>query len=64
MLRAECGMIWECSAVFNDKESDRLTRRASRLENPRSAQVSPYFVSAPVQQFCDAPGRKSVTSED
>jgi len=50
--------------VFNDKENNRLTRQASRLENPRSAQVSPYGQSAAVQQFCDAPGRKSATSDN
>jgi len=63
MLWAECGMIWECFALFNDKENNCLTQQASRLENPRSAQVSPDFESAPVQQFCDAPGRNSVTSD-
>jgi hypothetical protein len=54
MLRAECGMIWECSAVFNDKENNCSTQQARRLENPRSASVSPYGANAPVLQFCDA----------
>ena len=33
MLRAECGMIWECYAGFNDKENNRLTDEAVGLEN-------------------------------
>jgi hypothetical protein len=47
MWRAECGMIWERSAEFNDKENNRLTRQAGRLENPRSAQVPSNSKIAP-----------------
>jgi hypothetical protein len=45
-------MIWEYSAVFNDKENYCLTRQAARLENP--AAFPSYSKIAPVQLSCDA----------